>query len=440
MTPRPDARPLRHILLWALLAVLAGLWRGPLLAATLRPERYEDRLLVPDFFQEWASARNRLTGLPVYTSQEVTFARYLGKERKPEDGNFIRINAHPPTAVLLALPLAGLDFADAFTAWNLLSLAALGVGLGLIVRQLTIPFAVWSVLPLVALLLVCNPLYHQLLHGQLNLVLLLLVTGTWAADRSGYPRLAGVLLGLATAVKLFPGFLLLFFIVRRRWQTVWAAAGAFVAVTALTAVVLGPDAYRGYLREGLPEAARFSASWRNISLPGLWLKLFRVPENWPPVVIEPVIESALLARLGALLSAAAVVGLLVGVLRRAATPAAADRAFALTVVGMLLISPITWDHYLLLLLLPLAVFGRDLPRSDGVRFAFGAIVAVLCVDPAVFLEHCMILTDAGPHPTTPGWLAGPVQTLTALSVHTYALVGLFVLGLSGPALETPADR
>src|SRR5262249_14349123 len=174
--------PRRSVFLWLLLAGLAVLWRGPSLAATLRPERYEDRLLVPDFFQEWASARNRLTGLPVYTSQEEAFRRYLGLERRPDDHNFIRINAHPPPAVLLALPLAGLDFADAFTAWNLLSLAALAASVGLIVRQVPLPG--WSWLPILTLLVVGNPLHHQLLHGQLNLVLLLLLTGAWAADRA----------------------------------------------------------------------------------------------------------------------------------------------------------------------------------------------------------------------------------------------------------------
>src|SRR5262249_44012360 len=163
-------------------------------------------------------------------------------------------------------------------------------------------------------------------------------------------------------------------------------------------------------------------------------KLFHVPEQWPPVFIQPVIDSVWLARLGTVLSVAAVVGLVAVAARRADTPAAADRALALAGGGMLLVSPITWDHYLLLLLLPLAGFWGDLPRADGARFAFGALVAVCCVDPAVFIEHFMILTNAGAPPGTPGWVAGPVQTLTALSVQTYALVGLFALGWRKPLL------
>src|SRR5262249_31666048 len=173
-----------------------------------------------DFFQEWASGRNWLAGDPVYTSQDLTVPRYLGLRPDLDDPRRIQFNGHPPSSVLLGLPLAALDFGTAFGLWSLVSLAALLLSLWLIVRGLEVPHCAWSLLPLVALLAVCFPFWHHMVHGNVNLVLLLFLTLTWSAARSGRLWLAGAWLGAATAVKLFPGFLILYFLARRQWRVV----------------------------------------------------------------------------------------------------------------------------------------------------------------------------------------------------------------------------
>src|SRR5262245_16263110 len=86
--------------LWGLVAV-AFFFRGDELYKDLRPPVIGPR----DFFQEWASARNVVEGLPAYTPQDVTVTRYLGlPPPSPNNRWFIHYNAHPPVAVLLALP------------------------------------------------------------------------------------------------------------------------------------------------------------------------------------------------------------------------------------------------------------------------------------------------------------------------------------------------
>src|SRR6266849_5031358 len=154
-TGPPNPWPVRRIILWWILMNLAIYLQGPSYLRAFRPDFFPPGypLFLPDFFQEWASARNFLEGLPVYTSQEVTLERYIGIKRKPEDPRFIEYNAHPPTTVLLALPLAKLEFAHAFLIWNLVSLLALGLGSWLIVRHLNTPFTYWCLLPTITLLL-----------------------------------------------------------------------------------------------------------------------------------------------------------------------------------------------------------------------------------------------------------------------------------------------
>src|SRR5262249_1217185 len=218
--------------LWALLAVLICVLQGRDFVSSLRPAAGEG----VGFFLDWASARNVLEGRPGFTPQAASVGRYLGYRPAKL---FTQKNAHPPPSVLLALPFAGLDYPEATLAWNLVSLVALAVSLLLVIRTLGLPFSLWSLCPLITLLLLCNPLLQQVNHGQLSLLLGLLVTGTWVAERSGRPKLAAALLGTAMAIKLFPGFLFLYFVLRRQWQIVAAGATTFVAITVLTLVVLG---------------------------------------------------------------------------------------------------------------------------------------------------------------------------------------------------------
>ncbi|HZT81370.1 MAG TPA: glycosyltransferase 87 family protein, partial [Gemmataceae bacterium] len=74
---------------------------------------------------------------------------------------------------------------------------------------------------------------------------------------------------LATAVKLFPGLLLVYFLLRGRWKALAAGVATFAAATALAAVVLGPSPCADHLFQVLPGAADVGkGSWPNASATG----------------------------------------------------------------------------------------------------------------------------------------------------------------------------
>lgn len=389
----------------------------PSFVTHLRPQRHE----ILDFFQEWASARNYFEGLPVYTQQEITMLRYLDYRKKSWEFG-IAYNAHPPASVLLALPLARLDYSDAFLVWSLASLAAGAVSGWLVVRQLDLRFTLWTLAPTLALVLVCNPFRQQMNQGQLNLILLLLLTGTWAADRSGRPAVAGLLLGLATAIKLFPGLLFVYYLLRRRWDVFGWGVFGFVLVNLLTAAILGVEAFESYIQHAVPGVRVYTDWWPNISLSGFWLKLF----DGRGGRVIPLWYAPTLARVAIVLSWLVVLTLLAWAVLRARTPADHDVTFGLTLIAMLLLSPVTWDHYCVLLLVPVVIFWRRVPRRTIARVLFWFGVIVLWLTPMVFwypltgarLETWMVM------------VAAPWQTLTALSLPCYALIALFAVGLS----------
>ena len=69
-----------------------------------------------DYYQDWGSARNFRTGIPVYTPHSTSIPRHLGLPTNPNLS--IEYNIHPPTSVLLALPLGRFDYSDAVLVWN----------------------------------------------------------------------------------------------------------------------------------------------------------------------------------------------------------------------------------------------------------------------------------------------------------------------------------
>jgi hypothetical protein len=414
--------------LWAVLTVITCITQGPTFVDSLRPAPKEG----VDFFQEWASARNLRQGLPIYTDLEQTADLYLGYKRGPGEEMLFMKNAHPPTSVLLALPFALLDYPNATLSWNLISLAALAVSMWLIGRGLGLKPEPWLILPAIALLLICNPLRQQVNQGQLNLVLLLLFTMIWIAESSGRQRWAGVLLGTATAIKLFPGFLFLYFLLRRRWTTVVVGVGAFAAATTLTIVILGVETYETYLSQVLPQVSVYRNLWINASLAGFWTKWFDAGATSPmpppglPRYLPPLVVNTVLARAGLVVSALAVLILWGRAVLRARSPQETDMAFGLTLTAMLLLSPITWEHYFLFLALPLTQLWIALSVTRGPRILLLLILVCIWINPLSFWTALIPGPGAG---------GTPFRSLTAVSFQCFALIGVFVLGLKALALQ-----
>lgn len=415
--------------LWASLALWLLLFQGRAFVENFHADDWQARATLPDFFQEWSSARSHRDGLPVYTNLGIPVERYV-KGQADIHRSLVIINAHPPTSVLLAYPFAYLEFDDAFLAWNLAMLGPLAASLALVAFQLRVGVRAWWIFPLVALGLLCSPLWQQIHQGQLNLILLLLITGAWAAERSGRPLLAGTLLGTAIAIKIFPALLLLYYVMRRRWAIVTAGLATLGLLTAVTAATLGAGAYRDYVRIVLPEIQWFRVGWNNNSLYGYWSRLF---DPAPERVREfsrshPLIYSPFAARALYRTSAGAILALLGYAARRARTRLEEDRAFAAATAAMLLVSPIAWEHYLLLLLVPIAILVTDPNGSRAGR------VAILVVSSLFFLSPVLVWTVFDLGATT----ARPLDNLTTISYQFYSLLAFFGLGIHALLRGTPA--
>jgi Glycosyltransferase family 87 len=405
-----------------ILGFVGCLLLGPLCVDAMRPEPGR----VNDFFQDWGSARNLLLGLPVYTHHAVSVPQHLGV---PFDAvTTVDYNAHPPTSVLLALPIAQLSYPDAVLAWNTISVLAFLVSLGIVAAVLPLPRSLF--MPVLALLTFCHPLYGNLYQGQLTLILVLLVTLTWVLDRSGRPNAAGIVLGTAAAIKLFPAYLMVYFAARGRLRPLLATVLSLIALTLITAVILGLEPYRDYVQVVLPAQTRFRSLGYNYALAGLWHKPFDpVGEGG---CMTPLWSCPALARYGTLLSDLAMTAIVAAFAYRARTPAQRDLAFASIVTAMLLVSPVCWDTSLPLLLVPIAVAARHAQCMRWMPVALVLIVALLWMPQQSMTRMAL----GGRSVRVVSW----AFMLGAPSLKSYALLGLLALELAAFRTAKVASR
>jgi hypothetical protein len=427
-TNQPTAKPMTHRL--AIGFVVCGAlawWCGADYVRMVEPRvlRFGNSVVIPDFFQEWYSARLWWDGQPVYAPMQPGVYRYLGVGQDITAG-VTEKNAHPPGAVFLALPLGVLDFSDAFAIWNGLSIWAFFGAVWLILSNLRLITPGWAVLPAIAALILSNPFWVQMTHGQLNLILLLLIVGAWTADRRDHAVLAGVLIGIATAIKLFPGYLLVYFLLAGRWRSVLSGLLTIAACSALTSAVLGWNVWSFYLTNILPTTKEFSTVWANASLTGWWLKLFDPALPWSGARLTPLVTSRAIASSGAAVTAIALTAFLWFILQKRFSDSRRDEGFAAAIIIMLLLCPVVWDHYFLLLALPVAVLWKRLHPGFS-RLVLGGVLLVLALPPYRLLESGMTLVGASHDEVTGGWLSPPYWTVTILSCQTYALLALLVL-------------
>ncbi len=227
----------------------------------------------------------------MYSEHATSLPLYLGLTVVNPDPRIAR-NAHPPTSVLLALPLARVPYPDAVLAWNLVSLAAFALSLVIVSYALRLSAPV--ILAILAILPLCHPLFAHFYHCQLTLFLVLLVTGIWSLDRSDHPIGAGVLLGTAAAIKLFPAYLAVYYLARRQYRVVLTALLTFLGWSGLTVLVLGWQPYDDYIHRVVPGLGFFQGYGFNLSLAGLWHKLFNPVGDGGPV--QPLWAAPGLAR------------------------------------------------------------------------------------------------------------------------------------------------
>ncbi len=216
-----------------------------------------------DFPNYYLSARLAHEGFDTAREYEwVWFERE--KDHRALDMRVIGLLPITPFSTLVMWPLAGLSALAAKHIWILANLALL-LPLGWLLRSIT----GLSYLRIALIFALCFPLHRNLLFGQFYVVLLLLIVAACWAFQRGLTALAGALVAIAAACKIFPVLLFVFFLRRGSWRALIAGAVTGALALASSVAVFGWSLHRTYLQqilpwslhgEGLPPYATASAS------------------------------------------------------------------------------------------------------------------------------------------------------------------------------------
>jgi Glycosyltransferase family 87 len=362
-----------------------------------------------DFSFYWTAAGHLLHGEPIYSATQLA-----GPYAPQGQDGFL----YPPPLAAAVMPLAALfpsDYRAAAWIWNGLGAAILVASLLALHRSeglgerfpLLAGNGPWL---LVAAAFAFPPVVGELVLGNVHLLLLGLLTLAWlglrrAEDRDGIRGdsqgewLAGIAVGLATVVKVFPGLLVVWFLVTRRYR---AAAGAAIGFAAAALVTLPITGIQPWLE--------YPTVLANLSAPADTTDTLA-----PTVWLAPYLGFTA-ARV--LVTAAGLALVAWSALRQ--PPA---RSFALAVTVAVLIAPAVYQHYLALLVLPLLLgLGAGVPLGalalayllmwGGQQDALGDLSWVVnralpTLGALVLLGALTFLGGGAVHRTTGRWRSDP---------------------------------
>jgi glycosyl transferase family 87 len=224
--------------------------------------------------------------------------------------------------------------------------------------------------------------YHL---GQPNLVLLALMLGSFVALRAKREIVAGGLIAVAAAIKAFPVLAIIYLVYRRYWT----AAASLIAALVFLLLIL-PAPFRGFERAwrdfekwsaGMLKYSEVSVgqrpmrsyTWKNQSLVGVSNRLLRhvdadvasTPQT--PVYVNfadlkfPVVN-AIIISVALALSALFIAAMPQGSMRTAESDAI---EFALLLLLMLMITPLSFGYFYSWLMLPFAVVTQRVLAGKG---------------------------------------------------------------------------
>lgn len=234
---------------------------------------------------------------------------------------------YPPVAAAVFWPLGLLPLGVALAAWSAACLACLATS----VRH-ALPSHGRSAAIVVGLMLAAlglEPVRSSFVFGQINLVVMALLVADFARPTA---RTRGWMTGVAAGLKLTPLLFVAYFVITRQWRAAVHAGAAFVGTIAL-GFALNPQGSREFWLHAMWDPSRVGGVpyAGNQSALGF---LTRILGGEPPGLLWLSVAAAL-----------AGLALLAALGNRSRLGSDSCSTAAILALGMLLASPITWNHH-----------------------------------------------------------------------------------------------
>jgi len=283
----------------------------------------------PDFFILWRAAYDFHLGRPLYKIDDVLTNHF---------GHVFKV---PPFYGMLFLPFATADDNFILLLHRALNVVLYLLGGALITWLLRSKLSLWLALATVAVIFgLMQPPFDTIAYGQIDILLLLLLTLALLSLHSGRSWLVGLSIALGALFKLYPLLLVGFLVARREWKGVGWTAGWLALFNALAIGVMGWQNHVIYVTQVLPNIGGGTSWVENQTINGFLSRLLTGTMRTEPVT-DPTIN--LLTYASFALIAGTSLLLALPTFDRHSSSFALQ--FSIFSVVMVLAVPAAWMHY-----------------------------------------------------------------------------------------------
>ncbi len=299
-------------------------------------------------------------------------------------GKPFSIPVYPALANVLVTPLSGLPFWTAGLIYTVLSAAAMLAGIWLLGVRDRRCFAV---------VLLSWPFLFGMFLGAIGPFLVLGAGVAWRWRERIWPPAVG--LATIIAVKIFPWTLAVWLLITRRYRALAATVVAGIVLTFGAWALIG---FHGLLQ-----------------YPQMLSNMSFIQEDRAVSIVGVLVIAGVPSGIATALAIAAGGGILLYAWRLAQGPGGDRRAFGLAVLAALSATPIVWEHYMVLLFIPIAMASPGFSRAWLIPLCTPIIEAVSFIIPGGGINQPFspnLLRSAGP------WLV--LELLTGVVLCTTA--------------------
>jgi glycosyl transferase family 87 len=327
-------RPEMVVIVW-----LAAILHTAILFASLR-----GRVNRFDFSVHYSSALALRQNLDPYMIDLRRIGVPLGLEIWP----LIHSSA-TPFFLLCFEPLAHMAPRTAYWIWFGLNVAALVTALLLILGRREFGTDRRMAWVIAAFALMYPPLADHFAYAQAQIVMLLMLILMMRCLETRRDGVAGLILAMAAALRVFPSLFVIYFAVLRRWRALMYTLLGLVIIGIVTVFLTGPAIVEGFVAATISRAGENATSRPyDVSLSAFITRLFWYTFGY---TLSPAVNLVRLAVVGCAEAAVLILAL------RATTRAHFNqdrdgRAYMIWVVTAVVLSPVAWIHYMVLLVLP----------------------------------------------------------------------------------------
>ncbi len=368
-----------------------------------------------DFAQDYIGSQQLLSGKSVYPSDfdEINrnLLQSLGSHLNP---NIKFRNAHPPFVSILLFPFSLLSFHNAVILFMMITIVSMLCIIFLLLKSGNISFIYF---PLISFFIAAWPPFQVNLYlGQISILITLFVTLGWVFYKKGSDSISGIFIALATMIKFYPGLLLVYFLINKRYKALLSSLISIGVILMVTLIVTRYDLFH-FIFDVMPkDVAYWGTNIENLSINGFFSKLFLPMRTYGSTTVLTVFVSPFLKNLFFYPA----VGLLLIFVALKIRKYNNDLGFSLFLILALLLSPLCWNYYFTLLLISCTILIKELKKRNNNYeiIIFGVSLLLLSVDAfsdyfrkALYVAHLYLL---GNHSSF-------IDTLTFYSLQFYGM-------------------